>query len=92
LVTDAGIIILIILFGTANVLCYCFHIIECDYHTLDFNDKESDSMSVEVQLSKLESEQSALARVIRETKKIEASQIESLSTFVSLMQYRVPAW
>jgi hypothetical protein len=63
-----------------------------DYHSLDFTDKEPDYKSVEALLSKLESEQSALVRVIRETKRIDASQVEPLSVFISLMRYRVPSF
>lgn len=63
-----------------------------DYHTLDFTDEEPDHKAVEAQLSKLESEQAVLVRKIRETKRIEASQIELLSAFISLMRYRVPSF
>lgn len=63
-----------------------------DFHTLDFTDEEPDHKSVEALLSKLESEQSALVRAIRETKRIETSQIGPLSAFISLMRYRVPSF
>lgn len=63
-----------------------------DYHTLDFTDEEPDHKSVEALLSKFESAQSALIRGIREAKRIETSQVESLSTFISLMRYRVPSF
>lgn len=63
-----------------------------DYHVLDFADEEPDHRSVETLLSKLESEQSTLVRSVREAKQIEASQIEPLSAFVSLMRYRVPSF
>lgn len=63
-----------------------------DFHTLDFADEEPDHKSVEALLSKLESEQSALVRAISETRQIEASQVEPLSAFISLMRYRVPSF
>lgn len=63
-----------------------------DYHTLDFTDEDPDHKSVEALLSKLESEQSSLVRAISDTKRIEASQVESLSAFLSLMRYRVPSF
>lgn len=63
-----------------------------DYHTLDFTDEDPDHKAVEAQLSKLESEQAVLLRAIRETKRIEASQVEPLSAFISLMRYRVPSF
>ncbi len=63
-----------------------------DYHTLDFTDEEPDHKAVEAQLSKLESEQAILVRAIRETKRIEAPQVEPLSAFISLMRYRVPSF
>lgn len=63
-----------------------------DFHTLDFTDEDPDHQSVEALLSKLESEQSSLVRSIRETKRIEAFQVEPLSVFISLMRYRVPSF
>lgn len=63
-----------------------------DYHTLDFTDEEPDHKAVEAQLSKLESEQATLVRAIRASKRIEASQLEPLSAFISLMRYRVPSF
>ena len=62
-----------------------------DFHTIDFKDEEPDHNSVEALLSKIESEHSALVRKIQETRRVEASQVESLSTFISLMRYRVPS-
>ena len=63
-----------------------------DFHTLDFTDEKPDHKSIEARLSKFESEQSALVRTIRETKRIESSQVEPLSAFISLMRYRVPSF
>ena len=63
-----------------------------DFHTLDFTDEEPDHKSIEALLSKVESEQSALVRAIRETKQIESSQVEPLSAFISLTRYRVPSF
>ena len=63
-----------------------------DFHTLDFTDEEPDHKSVEALLSELESEQSALVRAIRQTKRIELSQVDPLSAFISLMRYRVPSF
>jgi len=63
-----------------------------DFHTIDFTDEEPNHKAVEAQLSKLESEQAILVQKIRETKRIESSQIELLSAFISLMRYRVPSF
>lgn len=63
-----------------------------DFHSLDITDEEPDHKSVESLLSKLEAEQAELVRSIHETKRIDASQIESLAVFISLLRYRVPAF
>jgi len=63
-----------------------------DYHSLDFEDEEPDHKRIEALLSNFEAEQAELVRTIRETKCIDASQVEHLSAFISLMRHRVPAF
>lgn len=63
-----------------------------DYHSLDVADQEPDHHSIESLLSKLEAEQAALVRSICETRRIDASQIESLAVFISSLRHRVPAY
>ncbi len=63
-----------------------------DYHSLDFEDEEPDHKTIEALLSKLEAEQAELVCTIRETKRIDTTQVEHLSSFISLMRYRVPAF
>lgn len=63
-----------------------------DFHSLDFEDEEPDHKTIESLLSNLEAEQAELVRTIRETKRIDATQVEPLSAFISLMRYRVPAF
>ncbi len=63
-----------------------------DYHSVDFTNEEPDHKTIENLLSNIEAEQAELVRIIRETKRVEASQVEPLSVFISLMRYRVPAF
>jgi len=63
-----------------------------DYHSLDVADEDPDHKIIEGLLSNLEAEQAELVRTIRRTKRIDASQVEPLSSFISQMRYRVPAF
>ena len=63
-----------------------------DYHSLDVADEEPDHKTIEALLSNVEAAQAELVRTILETKCIDASQVETLSAFISLMRYRVPAF
>ena len=63
-----------------------------DYHALDFEDEEPDHKTIEAYLSNLEAQQAQLVRTIRETKRIDASQVKLLSEFISLTRCRVPAF
>lgn len=63
-----------------------------DYHSVDFTNEDPDHKTIEGQLSKIEAEQAGLVRTIRETQRIDASQVAPLSAFMSLMRFRVPAF
>ena len=60
------------------------------WDSLDFEDEEPDHKIIEALLSNLEAEQAELVRAIRETKHIDASQVEHLAAFISMIRYRVP--
>nr|VFK58070.1 MAG: Protein of unknown function (DUF4238) [Candidatus Kentron sp. TUN] len=63
-----------------------------DYHSIDFEKEESDHKTIETRLSAVEAEQAKLVQRIKTAKRLDASRIEELSTFISLMRYRVPAF
>jgi Protein of unknown function (DUF4238) len=63
-----------------------------DYHSVDFKNEKRDHKTIENLLSKIEAKQAELVRTIRKTKRVDASQVEPLSAFISLMRYRVPAF
>lgn len=62
-----------------------------DFHTIDFENEDPDHRTFEALLSRVESEQAALLRAIREKRRVDSSQIPSLAEFISLLRHRVPA-
>jgi len=63
-----------------------------DYHTIDFNNQDKDRHTVEIALSKIETDQSKLIESICENNKIAKGQISPLANLITTMQFRVPAF